>query len=123
VPKPDGCVPGRAGRDREDQRDLTVSDEEEHLQLLAHLDVEAGAGVAGDRHVRDFERAPEASVGRAGARQPVELLEGDDRVRCVDAVVAVGRPEVVVEFVQALLERVDARPRSRRAGTARTPRG
>ena len=72
------------------QRDLAIVDDEEHLPALADLDV--GAGVARLRDARPLELAPEAGVDPAGARQAVELLEREDRVDVVLAVVAVDRP-------------------------------
>jgi hypothetical protein len=111
VPEPDGCVARRAGGDRDDEDHFAVAHEEEDLQLLAHLDVQAAASMARDWDARDLEPAPETRVDGARTGQVLQLLEGDDRVGGIDAVVAVYGREREVELVQALLEGVHARTR------------
>ena len=108
APMPERRVAGLAGRALHDQRDLAVADEEQHLPALTHLDV--GAGVARLRDARGLQLDPEARVHEAGARQAVQLLEGEDRVEVVLAVVAVDAAERVVEVVQPAVELEDARP-------------
>src|SRR5205823_8000356 len=77
-------------------------DEEEHLPLLAHLDVVAA--VSWGRDVGRVELAPEAQVDTTRPGQAVQLLERDDGVRGVAAVVAVHPREREVELVEPLLE-------------------
>src|SRR5438094_2873963 len=68
------------GGDRNDQGDSGSSDDVKHLQTLVHLDVPRGLREPWDRHAGTRERAPEASIDDAGAREAVHLLKGVDRV-------------------------------------------
>ena len=78
VPGAERSVARRAGRGRDDQRDLAAAHDEQHLPCLVDLDVVAA--VAGRRGVRGDERRPQRCVDAAGPREPLHLLERVDRL-------------------------------------------